>query len=455
MKKLLKSLAYVALAGFVLTGCTEKDTPSGEEDPVRGSTECRIESFVLNLGDQTTITGDVYDYDKSIDITYTTDQIELMKAATATLTLSKGATVTPDPAEPADYTQPVSFTVTAEDGTTIRTYTTRPVEKVVVLQTKVEAANSKTTSEMGLGSDTTPTSEYDFMGICGDKLVIGTKVFDYKTFAAVGELNMTGYTDQKLTSMGNDHAGNLIAAVTPAGDSTPPTTIICWRNGWDQAPSEYIKSEGSYIGKLISAGGNIFEGQAVVSAQGGSGPAGAHFVFERLDGIANGFHAVETKHASNDGNWSQMISPCSSDPLGTWFMFESVPGGSEIYTWTGWSAPNSISMTQIPGVVDGIASGPAGWGNFTLGAARGFTYNNTAYGALITTGWGATYISIVDSNGEFLLNPNDATIPASHTGSEAIMQITYAYDEAENAGYIFVLEAGVFVKSWKLTVTAE
>lgn len=455
MKKLLKSLAYVALAGFVLTGCTEKDTPSGEEDPVRGSTECRIESFVLNLGDQTTITGDVYDYDKSIDISYTTDQIEMMKAATATIAISKGASISPDPAQAADYTQPVSFTVTAEDGKTVRTYTTRPVEKVVVLHTKVEPALSKTTTEMGLGSETTSASEYKFIGVSGDKLVIGTKVFDYKTFAAVGELNMTGYTDQKLTSMGNDHAGNLIAAVTPAGDSTPPTTIICWRNGWDQAPSEYIKSEGSYIGKLISAGGNIFEGQAVVSAQGGSGPAGAHFVFERLDGIANGFHAVETKHASNDGNWSQMISPCSSDPLGTWFMFESVPGGSEIYTWTGWSAPNSISMTQIPGVVDGIASGPAGWGNFTLGAVRGFTYNNTAYGALITTGWQATYVSIVDTNGEFLLNPNDATIPASHTGSEAIMQITYAYDEAENTGYVFVLEAGVFVKSWKLTVAAE
>ena len=226
-------------------------------------------------------------------------------------------------------------------------------------------------------------------------------------------------------------------------------------NGWDQAPSEYIKSETSYIGKLISAGGNIFEGQAVVSAQGGSGPAGAHFVFERLNGNPNGYHAVETKHPSNDGNWSQMISPCSSDPLGTWFMFESVSGGTEIYTWTGWSAPNSIAMTQIPGVVDGIASGPAGWGNFTLGAVRGFTYNNTAYGALITTGWQATYVSIVDTNGEFLLNPNDATITTSHTGSEAIMQITYAYDEAENTGYVFVLEAGVFVKSWKLTVAAE
>ena len=226
MKKLLKSLAYVALAGFVLTGCTEKDTPSGEEDPVRGSTECRIESFVLNLGDQTTITGDVYDYDKSIDISYTTDQIEMMKAATATIAISKGASISPDPAQAADYTQPVSFTVTAEDGKTVRTYTTRPVEKVVVLHTKVEPALSKTTTEMGLGSETTSASEYKFIGVSGDKLVIGTKVFDYKTFAAVGELNMDGYTDQKMTGMGNDHAGNLIAAVTPDGDASTPTTII-------------------------------------------------------------------------------------------------------------------------------------------------------------------------------------------------------------------------------------
>ena len=453
MKKLLKSLAYVALAGFVLTGCTEKDTPSGEEDPVRGSTECRIESFVLNLGDQTTITGDVYDYDKSIDISYTTDQIEMMKAATATIAISKGASISPDPAQAADYTQPVSFTVTAEDGKTVRTYTTRPVEKVVVLHTKVEPALSKTTTEMGLGSETTSASEYKFIGVSGDKLVIGTKVFDYKTFAAVGELNMTGYSDQKLTGMANDHAGNLIAAVTPTGEGTPPTTIICWRNGWDQAPSEYIKSEGSFIGKLISAGGNIFEGQAIVSAMGGTGPAGAHFVFERLDGNANGFHAVETKHPSNDGNWSQMISPCSSDPLGTWFMFESVAGGSEIYTWTGWSAPNSISMTQIPGVLSG--KGPANWGNFTLGAIRGFTYNDTAYAAIVTAGWPETYISIVNKDGEFLLNPNDTITTAPHTGSEAIMQITYAYDEEKNEGYVFVLEPGVFVKSWKLTVAAE
>ena len=197
MKTLLKSLAYAALAGFLLTGCSDDDTTPKGEDVERGDKACRIETFILNLDSETTLTGDVYDYDKSIDLAYTTDQLELMKSATATLTLSEGATVSPDPSQPADYTQPISFTVTAKDGKTTRTYTTKPVEKVVELYTKIEAANSKTTTEMGLGSITTSASEYKFIGVSGDKLVIGTKVFDYKTFAEVGELNMTGYTDQK------------------------------------------------------------------------------------------------------------------------------------------------------------------------------------------------------------------------------------------------------------------
>ena len=134
-------------------------------------------------------------------------------------------------------------------------------------------------------------------------------------------------------------------------------------------------------------------------------------------------------------------------------MFDAVAGRSESYTRTGWSAPNSISMTQIPGVLSG--KGPANWGNFTLGAIRGFTYNDTAYAAIVTAGWPETYISIVNKDGEFLLNPNDTITTAPHTGSEAIMQITYAYDEEKNEGYVFVLEPGVFVKSWKLTVAAE
>ena len=42
--------------------------------------------------------------------------------------------------------------------------------------------------------------------------------------------------------MANDEAGHLIAAVYADGASAVPTTIICWKVGWDKAPSEYIKS---------------------------------------------------------------------------------------------------------------------------------------------------------------------------------------------------------------------
>lgn len=455
--KTFKSFAFaVALAGLTLpmAGCSDDDTAPKGEDVERGDKACRIETFTLNFSDGTTLSGDVYDYDKSVDLSYTTAEFEMMKSATATLTLSEGATVSPDPSQTADYTQPLSFTVTAKDGKTARTYTTKPVEKVLEGYTKVEAATSKTATEMGIGT----AADYKFVGVSGDKLVVGKKVFDYKTFAPAGDLNMTGYEDQKMTGMANDEAGHLIAAVNADGASAVPTTIICWKDGWDKAPSEYIKSETSFIGKQISASGNLLEGAGIVSAMNGTGPKGAHFAWARLDGASHPetpFYGVETNVPSNDGNWSQTISACSGDPLGTWFVYDPETGnGGNAYTWTAWTAHNNINLTPIPGVLLSD-KGAHGWGNLTLGSVRAFTFNGTAYGAYITTGWSKTYVAIVDNNGEYLLNPNDAIIPVSHTGSEPIPQITYVYNESEGAGYVFALEAGQFVKSWKLTVVYE
>ena len=455
--KTFKSFAFaVALAGLTLpmAGCSDDDTAPKGEDVERGDKACRIETFTLNFSDGTTLSGDVYDYDKSVDLSYTTAEFEMMKSATATLTLSEGATVSPDPSQTADYTQSLSFTVTAKDGKTTRTYTTKPVEKVLEGYTKVEAATSKTATEMGIGT----AADYKFVGVSGDKLVVGKKVFDSKTFAPAGDLNKTGYEDQKMTGMANDEAGHLIAAVNADGASAVPTTIICWKDGWDKAPSEYIKSETSFIGKQISASGNLLEGAGIVSAMNGTGPKGAHFAWARLDGASHPetpFYGVETNVPSNDGNWSQTISACSGDPLGTWFVYDPETGnGGNAYTWTAWTAHNNINLTPIPGVLPSD-KGAHGWGNLTLGSVRAFTFNGTAYGAYITTGWPETYVAIVDNNGEYLLNPNDAIIPVSHNGSEPIPQITYVYNESEGAGYVFALEAGQFVKSWKLTVVYE
>ena len=72
--KTFKSFAFaVALAGLTLpmAGCSDDDTAPKGEDVERGDKACRIETFTLNFSDGTTLSGDVYDYDKSVDLSYT------------------------------------------------------------------------------------------------------------------------------------------------------------------------------------------------------------------------------------------------------------------------------------------------------------------------------------------------------------------------------------------------
>jgi len=217
MKK-FNLFAYATLAGLALSfaACTDDDPEISKPGPqIDRGEKCRIESFVLNLPEGETLSGDVYDYDKSIDLAYTTPQLEAMKTSTATVKLSEGATITPDPSVAADYTQPISFTVTGADGKTTRIYTTKPVEKVVVSYTKIGALAEKTATQM----DITDHTKYLQIGVSGDKIVIGTKVFDGKTLAAAGNLNMTGYDGLQVTSLANDEAGHLIASLTADGTS--------------------------------------------------------------------------------------------------------------------------------------------------------------------------------------------------------------------------------------------
>lgn len=99
MKK-FNLFAYATLAGLALSfaACTDDDPEISKPGPqIDRGEKCRIESFVLNLPEGETLSGDVYDYDKSIDLAYTTPQLEAMKTSTATVKLSEGATITPDP----------------------------------------------------------------------------------------------------------------------------------------------------------------------------------------------------------------------------------------------------------------------------------------------------------------------------------------------------------------------
>lgn len=452
MKK-FNLFAYATLAGLALSfaACTDDDPEISKPGPqIDRGEKCRIESFVLNLPEGETLSGDVYDYDKSIDLAYTTPQLEAMKTATATVKLSEGATITPDPSVAADYTQPISFTVTGADGKTTRIYTTKPVEKVVVSYTKIGALAEKTATQM----DITDHTKYLQIGVSGDKIVIGTKVFDGKTLAAAGNLNMTGYDGLQVTSLANDEAGHLIASLTADGTSgSAPVTYACWKNGCDQPAETILGPSDSAIAAFLSVGGNLVEGKALITALGARVATGPSFCWGFADGVRGDYYNLLTGQPSNDGSWSQMVSACSGEVSGTWFMWDAVAGGHNVLTWEGWDGTSSLNLKQIPGAAP---NGPNNWGNYTKGSIRAFMFNEKAYAAVFTTGWPCTYVSIVDSNGEFLLNLAEATLNYAISDANPYRPVgTFVYNEKENCGYVYVLVPGHAVKSWKLEITYD
>ena len=119
--------AFMASAAMlVLAASCDKESKEPEtepEKPVEKSKECKLLSFNLQSGDYK-VEGFVYDEDHVAEITYMPGDRSFLTNATAEVTLSDKATISPDPAEAKDYTVEggVKYTVTAEDGKTSQVY---------------------------------------------------------------------------------------------------------------------------------------------------------------------------------------------------------------------------------------------------------------------------------------------------------------------------------------------
>lgn len=435
----LLTLAFMLGAIISFAACDDDDEPIGET-VVRGDKACRIESFVLYFANDSII-GDVYDYDKSIDISYKSTQVYDLQSATASVTLSDGATISPDPSTAMDYTSPLSFTVTAKDGTTTKTYTTRPQEKVVETYVKVTQIFNKTPTELGAENN-------DHMGISGDYLVLGTKVYDRLTLAYVGTLNMTG-VDGQISSMCNDHAGNLIAGVNADGNlGTAPSSIYCWTKGYSEAPTCILGPSTGAIAGMISACGDIVNGVGIVTSCGARVATGPHFCWAFENGVNSQYYStLLTNFPSNDGSWRQMVSCASDNVAGPWFMWDAVGGGANVGSWADWDGTSTINVNTFQGTA---INGTNMWGNYTFGWIRAFTFNDTAYAMVFTTGWPNAYISIVDQTGNAILSAADATFAA--TAGTYNPSCTYIYNESDRCGYAYALINNVALVVWKLEV---
>lgn len=265
----MKFFAFAAMAFAVfLTGC--KDDPKGTNGPDDGKgTAAVLSSFTLDLGDAGTITGVIQASSGTIALRYKDTQTEAIKAATAEVVISQGATISPDPAEEMDYSEEIEFTVTSEDGKTERKYTTAPASYVPtykavateaaslgsvsggfdalwddnfddanddgLLDSGVDNINNETGVQGadGIADPATPKhAEFMVMGVSNGDVVLanykdGTaKVFDGKTLAPKGTLNMdidivslysgaSSWTRTPFISwLGTDDKGHLVAAVS-------------------------------------------------------------------------------------------------------------------------------------------------------------------------------------------------------------------------------------------------
>ena len=159
----MKSLINFRLSIFLLSSvlifllsCSKDKEPVGPVKSDKAEIKSwKIEDKLANI-DGTDIT---------IDLSYGTD----ITALQADVQLSSGASISPDPVNIMDYTNPVNFKVTAEDGKTTKTY------KVKVSAAKNNGAaikswkfGSKLATIRGTGINITLSSGTDITGLKAD-----------------------------------------------------------------------------------------------------------------------------------------------------------------------------------------------------------------------------------------------------------------------------------------------
>lgn len=467
------TLATAALA-LGLGACSDdKPEPTPEPDPVVKSKEAKILTFEAKSGD-IKLTGKILGVnDDQIQLVGMYDELQAMKNASATVTISEKATISPDPTATYDFTaaEGVKFTVTAEDGTTNKVYTVKTVEANVNL--KMEKGWEKTFGEMGLGQSKIFDGGVAFSG---DKIVtFDCQVFDLNG-NKVGTLNTTGLVNNLLVSMTNDDNGVLVASVATYlegaefgdTDKIKGSYVWIWKNGWDKAPELLLSNDSGDISRYMSLTGDV-NGHAILTMITGGRAAEApqvHHCYEVKGGdwANKTWNAFNVNRRGNDGSWSQMVSACSADLNGYFFIFDSqntatadekangVYKGEEVFARKGING----SDTNLKGTLwdDGNVAkqqhgGDWQYGNHSLGHVRGFRINGENYGIVSTSGFTSSFFTIqpVDPTKDYLMR----TLPVDAT-TEAMVCSAYLFNKQENCGEIILMATNYKVLRYKIVV---
>ncbi|MBO4743656.1 MAG: DUF5018 domain-containing protein [Bacteroidales bacterium] len=290
------------------TGASRDIVITGER--VRSS-KCEILSFMVK---RPTLSGIIDKESKVISLVTAND----LSVAEASATLSAHATISPDPAEPHNYNDGFTFTVTADDGKTTSQYTV-----VKNIPQKIAYGLNPTSAEKLFNMD--PSSGLGLPGYKED-VNVSMGVIDSYLIVNTGDGSAPRYYNKIIaTYQGTIKLGNAVPTGAIASDeqdhlllcnlAEPGETFNIWKtSSVDQAPELFysmVNDQDVQLGLEMKVIGNV-EGEASISV-----------TYPGLVGVTTSsrFQSIHVVNGS-------VVSSELKDLVATGFAWGSGPSGS-------------------------------------------------------------------------------------------------------------------------------
>ena len=230
---------------------------------IRKSNECAITKFnITSLG----LSGIINESTKTISLI----SLESIGEVLADISISHGATISPDPRTVAlNYDQDQKITVTAQNGTTKSTYTVKKeIPEKIAAGLRANSAKliwAKKLTDIGISSSDMTTG----IAVTNDYVVINERAknpiyLNAKNGEKAGTMNISFVGSLTNFYTTSDKDGNILFTnLTP--NAGPAFTV--WKaSGVDQAPEKYIEFTTSLaMGRKLSVSGSL-NNNAIITA---------------------------------------------------------------------------------------------------------------------------------------------------------------------------------------------
>lgn len=371
------------------------------------SNKANIEEFKLNEANINCIV-----VNNKVIIPYTTEDISNQ---TVTFVLSYYATISPDPAVAHDYTSPVTYTVTAQDGTT-KTYSVE-----IGMPVKVPQGFASVKKLWSLAAGDLGFEDYANISIAvsGDYLVLpfsnewvgGSTVryYNRKTGAYVGDMDVTGASG--IYSVASDSKGNIVGinniyaysyvCLFKWSSVTAAPVLLAQSTDWSCV-------ESNFYGRKLSVYGDL-DGDAVIMATTDGKLAWNNVAPNRILKwtVHNGVIVSQTPESFvYPTEWSNVAKavPTGSQPDDNYYLASDYPIFIDYINGADNSKLYSFASPYLPVTRDGAP------------ALTYFEFNNAKYVSITdVSAWsGAMHIFDVTDPSDITIDPGSTPWEAFH-----------------------------------------